>query len=312
MSRIHEALLKSQREHELQSDTLNGGALAPKELENPVPHNSFGIDTATAVDVEGSVSAAVADKPQAFAQHAWRPDKERLVFMKPEFSPGIEEFRRLRSRLVRERAQRYLKTILITGAGPGEGKTFVAANLALAMSRHPGSRVLVIDADLRKSTLHTVFGMEPVPGLSAFLSTEIDQDRMVRQTPEAQLCIVTAGKHSVTPTELLHSRRMQHFIENMSRSFDWILIDSPPAATVSDSTVLSEVCDGVVLVIAPGTPVNIAQKCCKEIGQKMLGIVLNRAEDPTDYYNYYGYQEKSGRVRSHRATKPRHAKAGKQ
>jgi capsular exopolysaccharide synthesis family protein len=218
--------------------------------------------------------------------------------MKPEFSRGLEEFRMLRSRLLRERTQRYLKTILVSGATPGEGKTFVTANLALAMSRNPGSRVLVVDADLRRSSLHTVFGMEPVPGLSGYLGGKMEPEAIVRQTPDPQLCVVTSGKYSDTPTELLHSRRMQAFIESMSQAFDWIFIDSPPAAAVADSVVLSEICDGVVLVIAPGTPIAAAQKCRKEMGQKILGVVLNRVEDSSTDYGYYEYKEKAGKKRA--------------
>lgn len=305
MSRIHEALLKAQREHGLQNETLDIEHLGLEAPQNRVADDSLrrGVTGAPLSD-DSSVSAAypsdpavtarkadIGDELQSFRQTSWRPDKERLVFMKPEFSRGIEEFRRLCSRLLRERAQRYLKTILITGASPGEGKTFVTANLALAMSRHPESRVLVIDADFRRSNLHTVFGMKAVPGLSEYLAGEHDAGAIVRQTPEPQLCFVSAGKYCDTPTEVLHSPRMQQFIEHMSRIFDWIFIDSPPATAVTDSTVLSELCDAVVLVIAPGIPVNVAQRARKEMGQKVLGVVLNRAEDQAGYSSYYKYQD---------------------
>jgi len=295
MSRIHEALLKAQREHGIQGETLDVENLELKGRENHVAisNGDVAIPIATTARDEAPGSVTAEGEPLSFRQSVWRPDKERLVFMKPEFSRGIEEFRTLRSKLLRERTQRYLKTILITGATPGEGKTFVAANLALAMSRHPGSRVLMIDADLRRSNLHTVFGMEATPGLSGYLSGKLDETAIVRQTPEPQLCVVTAGKYSDSPTELLHSSRMQQFIQNMGRHFDWIFIDSPPATVVADSAVLSEICDGVVLVIAPGTPMTAAQKCRKEIGQKTLGVVLNRAKAHAGYYDYYEHQEKT-------------------
>ena len=290
MSRIHEALLKAQKQQGIENDLfdLENHPLAGPEPADGSLRESF--EPTPAVSGTPSVEA-VNEKVQSFHECSWEPDKARLVFMKTGLSVGVEEFRSLRSKLLRERSQRSLKTILITGATPGEGKTFVAANLAVAMSRHPDSRVLVIDADLRRSSLHSVFGMERTPGLSGYLSGAIDDMAIVRQTPEPQLCVVTAGRESAIPTELLHNRRMQQFIEKMSRYFSWIFIDSPPAASVSDSAVLSEICDGVIMVIAPGTQVYVAQKSRKQIGQKILGVVLNRTEDNLTY-NYYTQQLK--------------------
>ena len=295
MSRIHEALLKAQKEQGRDHETLDIEAL---KIELPnftgvVPE--VGPFSDKPIATTSTVIERVTEERDAvqFQQHSWRPDKNRLVFMKPELTGGLEVFRSLRSRLLRERTQRYLKTILITSAAPGEGKTFVTANLALAMSRHQGSRVLVIDADLRRSNLHSVFGMEAVPGLSTYLDANLSEIGIVRQTPEPQLCVVTAGKESHTPTELLHSRRMQAFVENMSRHFDWIFLDSPPAAAVADSFVLSDLCDGVLLVVVPGGGIQAAQKCRKEFGQKILGVVLNRVEDEPGSYGYYDYSEKS-------------------
>lgn len=303
MSRIHEALLKAQKEHGGKSEGLE-----VETFEIPLPDTAMPVaseDVAadlTAPLVEGS-SVVVGDDPPSFSQHSWNPDKEHLVSMRPEFSEGLEEFRTLSSRLLRERTQRHLKTVLITGAAPGEGKTFVTANLALAMARHPGSRVLVIDGDLRRSNLHIIFGMDPIPGLSGYLAGNLQPAQAVRQTPDPQLCIVTAGRFSDTPTELLHSDRMQKFIEAMSLQFDWIFIDSPPAPAVADSAVLSELCDGVVMVIAPGTSISAAQKCRDEIGHKILGIVLNRTENHAGYYSYYDYRQKPKKEKKGKETK---------
>jgi capsular exopolysaccharide synthesis family protein len=230
------------------------------------------------------------------SEQPWKPDEGRLVFLKPQ-SVGIEEFRVLRSKLFRERSNRHLKTVLITGASPGEGKTFVAANLALSISRHRGGRVLLIDGDLRRSSMHTLLGIELSPGLSDYLSGDVQVSEIVRQTPEPGLCVVTAGKYGQTPTELLHSRRMQQFMEAMTHRFEWIIVDSPPATVVSDSSVLAEVCDGVILVLAPGTAIEAALKARKQFNHKpILGVVFNRADNILQYGDYYNSPEKSGRA----------------
>ena len=299
MSRIHEALLKAQQQQGIYQGILDTENLPLSVSSDPTPFIKEDLSSPPA-PVTADEAPAVAIAPDvllSFPQHAWEPETEKLVFLKPEAACGIEGFRTLSSRLLRERTQRYLKTILITGATAEEGKTFIAANLALAMSRHPGNRVLLIDADLRRSSVHAIFGMEPVPGLSGYLSGLVEQAALVRQTPEPQLCIVPAGGYSSTPTELLHSRRLRQFIENMARCFDWIFIDSPPASVVSDSAVLSEISDAVVMVITPGTPLDVARKARKELGTKLLGVVLNRAEESTGGYNYYAYQERSKKLR---------------
>ena len=289
MSRIHEALLKAQKEHELPYNILDP---LPQSVDEPVhslDEAAREFTSSTSVDV--AADAHHTEVRQTFLSCNWQPDIDKLVFTSHESTCGIEEFRKLSSRLLRERSQRYLKTVLITGAIADEGKTFVTANLAMTMSRNPDSRVLVVDADLRRSSLHTVFGIEPCPGLTEYLSGSTDESVLVRQTPETQLCVAPSGGYSSIPTELLHSSRMREFITQMSKYFDWILIDSPPASVVSDSAVLSEISDAVVMVITAGTAVDQVRKARKELGSKVLGIVLNRVDGTTSTYSYYSYQE---------------------
>ena len=299
MSRIHDALLRAQQEEEIRHEILDIENLPLTPLGDSIQASGevVGIRAPVGIADESSADSIMTDALPSFARHTWEPDVEKLVFMKPGLASGIEEFRMLRARLLRECTQRQLKTILITAATAAEGKTFVAANLALAMSRHPGSRVLLIDADLRRSSLHTVFGIAAVPGLSEYLSGAVDEAALVMQTPEPQLCIVRAGKYSLSPTELLHSHRMRQLIENMGRCFDWIFIDSPPAGVFSDSAVLSEICDAAVVVIATGTPLGLIKKARNEFGSKVVGVVLNRAEGHIDRYGYYSSEERSKNLR---------------
>ena len=291
MSRIHEALLRAQKERGVRIDSLDRELLQPKvpTADPSIPREPF-VDDQPLSAVDERLDSSD-QKSETFIQHDWAPDQNRLPFLRSELSDtgGVEEFRTLRSRLLRERTRRHLKTVLITGVAAGEGKTFVAANLATAMARNPSGRSLVVDADLRRPSLHSVFGMQAKPGLSNFLSGALDEAAaIVCQTPEPRLCVVTAGLRSETPTELLHSGRMEKFIQRMGGSFDWIFIDSPPAVGIADTLVLSELCDAVLMVIAPGSRVALLQKACKDIGHKILGIVINQSEDPLLSYGYYG------------------------
>jgi protein-tyrosine kinase len=295
MSRIHEALLKAQRERGAiegapaeeapplepvaAADLIEADAPAAPAVEDPSVHETAIAPPKTTPEVVAAAAAA-----------EWTPDRSRLVFFKDDTAAniGVEEFRAVRSRLYRERAQRNLKSVLVTSAAPGEGKSFVSANLAVALSRQPGSRILLVDADLRRSSLHEFFGYDVAPGLSDYLQGHVPLNSAIRQTPEPELCVITAGTRSEKATEMLQSRRMKEFLQVVTGQYEWVVLDSPPATLVSDSSVLSELVDGLLFVIAPGTPIDMAQKLRREFAHKpVLGVVLNRLNSVPKYDQYY-------------------------
>ena len=220
----------------------------------------------------------------------WKPNPNLLVFNNPDpFHSGTEQFRTLRSRLFRIRDNQPLQTILVSSAIPEEGKTLVAANLAYALARQQGSRVLLIDADLRSPRIHVLLGAPATPGLADYLQKGCNELEVIQRGNEAGLHFIPAGTHVTHPSELISSVRLKQLLEQMKPAFDWIIIDSPPTLPVADASVLGGLCDGVLFVVrANATPSETAQKGCKELrGAHILGVVLNTVEAASEYGAYY-------------------------
>ena len=196
------------------------------------------------------------------------PDANLVVFENSNaFFPGAEQFRTLRSRLMRMRETQPLQTILISSAIPAEGKTMVSTNLAYALVRQRGSRVLLVDADLRSPRVHTLLGAPSAPGLADYLqNTAATELEVMQRGREEGLCFIPAGNHVLHPSELISSDRMKHFLERVKPAFEWIIIDSPPALPVADASVLGGLVDGVLFVVrANATPSEASLKACKEL-----------------------------------------------
>jgi capsular exopolysaccharide synthesis family protein len=205
------------------------------------------------------------------------------------FFTGAEQFRTLRSRLYRMRESQPLQTILISSAIPAEGKTVVSVNLAYALVRQRGCRVLLIDADLRAPRVHTLLGAPSTPGLADYLQRTATEFEVAHRGSEEGLCFIPAGNHVTHPSELISSDRMKQFLDRVKPAFDWIIIDSPPALPVADASVLGGLVDGVLFVVrANSTPSEVSQKACKELRDAhILGVILNSAEESAGYNSYY-------------------------
>ena len=258
-----------------------------------VPPILPGADFSGAADGSGFVGFVESE----FNQATWAvADSHTLLFLQPEQNHQLEreQFRSLRSRLYQIRANQPIKTILVSSARPAEGKTFVSANLAMAMARQHGRRILLIDADLRKPGLCQVLGAPACPGLAEYLKGEADIVSVVQKAPTSDLYFLPAGRSVPNPGELIGNGRLAKLIESAGTIFDWIILDSPPAVPITDASLIVEACDGVVLVLkASSTPFDVAQKACSEFRRKpVLGVVLNYAEGSgahgAYYYNYYG------------------------
>lgn len=207
---------------------------------------------------------------------------------------GPERFRTLRSRLYKIASTRKLKSVLITSSVAEEGKTFVASNLAQSIIQQPELRVLLIDADLRSSRLHLLFGTQSCPGLSDYLRGEADEYGVIQKGMSEDLFLIPGGSQVSNPSELLLSDRMKQLLNTVAPVFDWIIMDSPPTLPVHDATILADMVDGVLFVIRAGsTDAEIVERTAAEFqGKNLLGVVLNRVQK-TDSYgeqyeNYYG------------------------
>jgi capsular exopolysaccharide synthesis family protein len=202
---------------------------------------------------------------------------------------GAEEFRTLRSHLYLIRDRQPLQKLLVTSPLPLEGKTFTALNLAQVIVRQQERRVLLIDADLRRSRLHVSLGAPAFPGLSDYLSGVADEFDVVQRGPLDNLFFIPGGTPSPNPSELIANGRLRLLLQRVGPAFDWIVVDSPPMLPVSDAKLLAELCDGVLVLIRAGaTPYDLAQKACQELPEKrLLGVVLNRVAAAGRYNSYY-------------------------
>jgi protein-tyrosine kinase len=306
MSRIHEALLRAQRERAV---ALQVGASAlPKESARvetiggdsvPVAAPSVHLHTAL-VAQPPSDYLSFEDVTAHCAHPHWRPDPKENVFINPNTnSHGAEQFRTLRSRLYQLRANQPLRTILVTSSLPAEGKTFMANNLAQAFVRQPDCRVLLIDADLRCSRLHVPLGAPSAPGLTDYLRGDADAMAVIQRGQEGALCFISGGKEVADPSELLSNGRLKILLERLKLAFDWVILDSPPCLPVADASGLANLCEGVLLVVRAGsTPAEVAQRTCKEMQSKnIVGVVLNAVEKEhsnSSYYGPYGYTRDPG------------------
>ena len=300
MSKIHEALKKAQQERE--SNFPEGIRTGVPAAGAPDAIHSELVSTLVAagspISRRGSVQTQADflrfdDLLKDCAKPAWRIDPGVMVFSDANGpNAGSEQFRTLRSRLYHLRESRPMRSLLVTSALAGEGKTFVASNLAQAIARQRGRRVLLIDGDLRCSKLHLPLGAPPAPGLSDYLRGEASLTQVVQHGRHEDLCFIPGGNPVSDPAELILNGRLRDLVENLSATFDWIIVDSPPSLLVSDASALADLCDGVLLVVlAASTSFDAAQRASNEFRERnLVGVALNRVEgQDTHYALYYSY-----------------------
>jgi capsular exopolysaccharide synthesis family protein len=248
-----------------------------------------------AAAAETTVQSAVSGvfEPAAPGRLGYGP-AERLV-VSPSAGPlQVEQFRSLAATLIRARSDRDLKSVLITSPAPGDGKSHVAVNLALTLSESYRRRVMLIDADIRRPTLHDLFRVRNSKGLSEALKP--NGSGTVATLPVSDtLVLLPAGRPEQNPLGGLSSDRLKQLIADAASRFEWVIVDSPPVVMLADAHLVSEAVDAVILVVRAGvTRFPDVQAAAETLGhERLLGIVLN-AVDPDElpgkgYYNeYYG------------------------
>ncbi len=247
-------------------------------------------------------------------QHSWQPSMASLPTL-GDRGESIEQFRGLRSQIYQFRDKSPLKTILVSSGMPSEGKTFVAANLAISLARNSNNTVLLIDADLRKPALHEILGAPNTPGLMEYLAGtaemhDILQRNQAPRNVDADLLhnipdftFIPAGTGGDNSSELIANHRIEELIAALSPLFDWILIDSPPALVFADATDMSRAADAVLLVARGATtPFDVAQRAQAAFSNsRILGFVLNAVKNaPRNTSYYYGYGKQETGAGSHR------------
>jgi protein-tyrosine kinase len=325
MSRIYEAL--QQAESERKSGRSEGEVLPPEYSAN----NRLPVSTAAAAavaeyeipsgqeietEIESGPSAetmgvhaygSVAPPPtleiENVPRHTWTPVYTQLPALL-ERGAAVEQFRSLRSRIHELRDISPLKSILVSSGLPQEGKSFVATNLAISLARHKNSKVLLIDGDMRRYTLHQMLGCQPHPGLADYLAGKAEilevmqradetsaQDKQLNNAILPNLTFIAGGNGGDKAADLSGNPRFGELIRQASPHFDWIIVDSSPVLPVSDAVNLARFCDGVLLVARGGvTKFPVAQRAQSELkASNILGFVLNAVPKQPHAGTYYGY-----------------------
>ena len=295
MSRIYEALQRADLERKA---ALGSGV--PQDI----PQFS---EPAVAPDAEELPPVKANVVIENIAQYPWQPSIASFPTL-ADRGVGVEQFRSLRSRVYQARYEAPLKTILVSSGMPSEGKSFVTANLAMSLARNSVNNILLIDADLRRPSLHKLLGAPSSPGLSDYLAGNVELNAIMQrdqgsenpsnasQRSISNLTFIPAGNCDDDSSELVANHRIKELVATLAPCFDWILIDSPPVLAVTDAVELARAADAVLLVARGGkTPYNVAQRAQAAFSKsRILGFVLNDIKDAPRrgyYYYYYGAPE---------------------
>ena len=207
----------------------------------------------------------------------------------------VEAFKTIRTNVLFSSAEEGLRTLVVTSAGPGEGKSIVAANLALALAQ-AGQRVLLIDADMRRPRIHEIFDLPQEPGLSNILTGNAKTAAAIRKASLHGLWLLCAGHIPPNPAELLGSRRYLDFIASLDEHFDWAIIDTPPVLAVADSPIAGNDASGVIFVVGSDKTSRQAARAAVEqldsAHAHLVGSVLNRVDLIRHPYYYASYCRK--------------------
>lgn len=222
-------------------------------------------------------------------------DSKLIVIAAPD-SYEAESFKLLRAQILFARDRERPRTIMVTSAMPGDGKTFVAANLAASIALGIDDHVLLVDCDLRRSNLHQMFGLSNRSGLNEYLKKEKELSDLLIRTSVNKLSFLPAGSMPNNPSELLASSDMKAFLEEVRDRYDdrYIILDTPPSQVLAESNVISNFVDGIIFVVRENiTPRDTIQKAVASFSKdKLLGMVVNghtQLQKNQAYYykNYY-------------------------
>lgn len=207
-------------------------------------------------------------------------------------SPISEQYRTIRTNIQFSSVDHEVKTLMVTSSGPGEGKSTTVANLAVVFAQQ-GKRVLLVDADMRKPTVHYTFNHTNTFGLTSVMTKQLSLEKAVKDSAENNLFVLTSGPIPPNPAELLTSRAMEQFFEDAQELFDLIIFDTPPLLAVTDAQVLANKCEGTILVVSSGKTEKEMLVKAKELldsaQSKILGVILNNKKiENTNQYYYYG------------------------
>jgi capsular exopolysaccharide synthesis family protein len=312
MSRVYDALQKSQGENPSASP-LAQGQQEPGDA--PVVATSATVATDVPEDVSAPSAAFAGVAPSGIPKviptdgkwlnvpadrvlHPHPTPEQRLVSIAEADSPGAELVRVLSTRLAHMQRKRSLRKLLITSSEGDEGKSVIAVNLAFSLARRPNERILLIEADLRRPSASSLLTNSSLRGITEWSEGKLEIEDSLYRVDDLPLWFLSAGQGIAEPMHLLESDRFSKMLETVSASFDWVILDATPMLPMADSTSLSRLCDGVLVVVREGyTRRRVLDKALASIEKnKLLGTVLNQASMlKIGYDRYYG--SKNGKAK---------------
>jgi capsular exopolysaccharide synthesis family protein len=331
MTKIAKALEKYKKEHNLTStqifnleDTRRAEETRPsrrltrsfmpvellKEPPNPIEQAALKIKPApdeekTAAPVEINetfdLTAAGPTEPSKAVTPTNRFSSDLIAIVNPHcVEAGI--FKVLRGKILFPANGKPPKSILITSAAPGEGKSFTASNLAANLAQNIENHVLLVDCDIRRPSIHKVFGYGMVDGLAEHLLNGKKLSSLLLKTGIDKLTVLPSGKPPTNPSELLSSGKMSTLIEELKNRYNdrFLIIDSPPPMLAPETTAMAKHVDGIIIVIQYGsTPLHLVEELIDNLGrEKILGAVINRFDSRVSA-RYYGYEKYGKYYRKH-------------
>ena len=274
MGKIHDALIKSDKESK--------AATITKE---PSPFKIYD-RKARKKESSGAIKTIFKSKDV---------DKNIVSLLEPQ-SFEAEQFKHLRTNILFPVSGNPPRSIMVTSSVPGEGKSFVASNLAVSIAQNIDQHVLLMDCDMRKASIHSNFGFDEVEGLSGYLSKKTSLSSLLLKTDINKLTILPGGKPPNNPAELMSSKKMSELIKEITSRYNdrYIIIDSPPPHLTSETSIIARQVDGILLVVkAGGTNREMVEELLEMMGkEKVLGVVVNWFDMSSmknyGYGKYYG------------------------
>lgn len=295
MSRIQDILGKAERDGTVRRTRGLSDELRTPRGWNPVPPS--GEDAGARPPQHAAAWPASTAAVAPFIAPARQDDRTfeldpHLVAALSPTSLAAEQYRSLRTRIKRAEGNRSMRAIVVTSPSKGDGKSLTAANLALTMGQEFQQRVLLVDADLRRPTIHRLFGLGDGPGLTDILMGGVELDNVLVSLPEYHITILPAGTPPSHPAEMLGSSAMRRVLDTLRTRFDRILIDMPPVAPLADLHVVAPQVDGLLMIVRAGMTAKPAiERALAGLDvTKVLGLVLNESGgDVSSKQEYEGY-----------------------
>ena len=284
-------------DHEMRSKETSGSTRKPPSGIKPALDEgndatpvAIKVIAKTADKSPGQKPAATSKTLDGFGRlNQFAPDLVSIV------NPGCAEaelFKVLRGKILFPTTGKPPRSILVTSAAPGDGKSFIASNLAVNLAHGLENHVLLVDCDIRRPSIHKLFGLGRVEGLSEHLSNGSQLTSLLLETGVDKLTILPSGKPPANPSELLSSAKMAALIEDLKSRYDdrFLLIDSPPPSLAPETVAMSKHVDGIIVVIKYGsTPINLVEELIESLGrEKILGAIINRFDSRISA-KYHGY-----------------------